>query len=209
LSVGDACSGRISALSRGRGVETLHHLRERQSIEADSLPSWSQVFPTPGGEDMDVEVLELRRYDDSDALRVWRLHEEGLRQMDARWGEGPWDDDLRSVGATYLANRGEFLVGVLNCEVVAMGALRRVSEHVGEIKRMRVDVRFQGQGFGQVLLEALEERARELGYGTLRLDTTTTMIPAQRLYESSGYREAARDLYPSGREAIIFEKRLA
>jgi ribosomal protein S18 acetylase RimI-like enzyme len=129
--------------------------------------------------------------------------------MNAGWGDGPWDDDLRSVKATYLDDRGEFLVGSVNGEVIAMGALRRISATAAEIKRMRVDVRFQRQGFGRLLLDALEARAKELGYRTVRLDTTTTMIPAQRLYQSSGYREIARDRYAPGRELLIFEKRLA
>jgi hypothetical protein len=94
----------------------------------------------------DVSVLELRRFEERDAAIVWRLHEDGLRQMDAHAGDGPWDDDLRSVRATYLDNGGEFLVGVLQGEVAAMGALGRVSATVAEVKRMRVDVR----GFREV-----------------------------------------------------------
>jgi GNAT superfamily N-acetyltransferase len=122
-------------------------------------------------------MLELRRYEESDASRVWCLHDEGLRQMDARWGDGPWDDDLRSVDATYLGNRGEFLVGTVNGEVVAMGALRRVSATAAEIKRMRVDVRFQRQGFGRVLLKALEDRANELGLRTPATPAPTRPCP--------------------------------
>src|SRR5450755_4595256 len=84
--------------------------------------------------DDNVVVFELRRYQDADAERVWYLHEAGLRQMDGRAGGGPWDDDLRAVPATYLASGGEFLDG----ELVATGALRRVSPTVSQIKRMLV-----------------------------------------------------------------------
>jgi ribosomal protein S18 acetylase RimI-like enzyme len=154
-------------------------------------------------------MLELRRYEEADASRVRCLHDEGLRQMDANWGDGPWDDDLHSVRATYLDDRGEFLVGSVNGEIVAMGAVRRLSASTAEIKRMRVDVRFQRQGFGRELLDALEARAKELGYRTVRLDTAVTMIPAQRLYEGSGYREVARECDVCERELLIFEKSLA
>jgi hypothetical protein len=37
-------------------------------------------------------------------------------------GNGPWDDDLHAIEKVYLANRGEFLIGVVEGEVVAMGA---------------------------------------------------------------------------------------
>jgi ribosomal protein S18 acetylase RimI-like enzyme len=155
-----------------------------------------------------MDVLELRRYEDADASSVWRLHEDGLRQMDVYAGDGPWHDDLRSVRSAYLENKGEFLVGVVNGEVVAMGALRRISETVAEVKRMRVDVRFQRQGFGRAMLRRLEARACELGYRTLRLDTTVKQVPAQRLYESSGYREVERARDPAGQDIIFFEKEL-
>jgi GNAT superfamily N-acetyltransferase len=153
-------------------------------------------------------VLELRRYEPADATNVWRLHDDGLRQMDAHAGDGPWDDDLRSVDATYLDNNGEFVVGIVDGEIVAMGALRPMAETVGEVKRMRVDARFQRQGFGRAILRWLEARARELGYRTLRLDTTVKQVAAQRLYESSGYHEIARTLDPAGQDIIIFEKQL-
>jgi ribosomal protein S18 acetylase RimI-like enzyme len=154
-------------------------------------------------------VLRLRRYEDADAASVWRLHIEGLQQVEARAGNGPWDDDLRCIHATYVADRGEFLVGTVDEEVVAMGALGRVSNLVGEIRRMRVDVSCQRRGFGRTLLHVLEARAIELGYRTLRLDTTPTMTAAHALYASNGYRELARDAYPSGIAKIILEKDLA
>jgi GNAT superfamily N-acetyltransferase len=157
----------------------------------------------------DVGVLELRCYEEAHASSVRRLHEDGLRQMNAHAGDGSWDDDLRSVRSTYLENQGEFFLGVVEGEVVAMGALRRVSATIGEVKRMRVDARFQRQGFGRAILRRLEARAREMGYRTLRLDTTVKPVPAQRLYEPSGYRAAGRTLNPAGQDIIVFEKRLA
>jgi GNAT superfamily N-acetyltransferase len=155
-----------------------------------------------------ARVLELRRYEDSDAATVWRLHGEGMRQADAHAGDGPWDDDLRSIRATYLDGDGEFLVGVLGGEVVAMGGLRRVSGTVAEIKRMRVDARVQRRGFARAVLAALESRARELGYATLRIDTTVGQSPARRLYEASGYGEVGRALDRTGFEVVLYEKRL-
>lgn len=155
----------------------------------------------------DVRVLEVRRFEERDAAAVWRLHEDGLRQMNAHAGHGPWDDDLRSVRASYLDSNGEFLVGVIEGEVVAMGALRRVSATVAEVKRMRVDISFQRQGFGRAILRRLEKRARELGYRTLRLDTTVTQVPAQHLYRSSGYAEVGRT-HLGGQELILFERQL-
>lgn len=119
------------------------------------------------------------RYEERDAATVWSLHEDGLRQMNAHAGDGPWDDDLRSIQPTYLDNGGEFLVGLIESEVVGMGPLRRVSATIAEVKRMRVDARFQRRGIGRTILRRLEERARELGYRTLRLTRLSTRRPAR------------------------------
>lgn len=90
-----------------------------------------------------------------------------------------------------------------------MGALRRVSARVAEVKRMRVDACFQRRGFGRAVLHRLEDRARELGYRRLRLDTTVKQIPAQRMYRADGYVEVGRARDPAGETTILFEKQLA
>lgn len=136
--------------------------------------------------------LRIRGYEPADYDAVWALHVSALRAVGAHAGRGPWDDDLAAIESVYLKDHGEFLVGALRGRVVAMGAVKRISaEHV-KFKRMRVEPSLQGQGIGRAMLGALEQRARELGYRTLHLDTTTQQVAAQRLYEKSSYREAGR-----------------
>ena len=45
----------------------------------------------------------------------------------------PWDDDLHAIAEVYLEQRGDFLVGLLEGELVAMGALRHTSARRAEI----------------------------------------------------------------------------
>ncbi|HEV2093345.1 MAG TPA: GNAT family N-acetyltransferase [Rubrobacter sp.] len=139
-------------------------------------------------------AIALRRYEPGDREAVRRLHDEALNDVGAHLGDGPWDGDLDAVESVYLQDGGEFLVGVLEASVVAMGALRRDSEGRAWITRMRVCPRLQGRGVGQTLLDALHRRAAELGYGTLHLDTTVQQTAARRLYEKNGYRETGRGM---------------
>ena len=136
--------------------------------------------------------LRIRRYEPEDREAVWRLHNEALDEVGAHLGNGPWDDNLHCIEAAYLEAGGEFLVGVLGRRVVAMGALRRVSSEVAEVKRMRVEPALQGRGHGQALLDALHRRAVEIGYSTLRLDTAVRQRAARSLYERNGYQESRR-----------------
>lgn len=137
-----------------------------------------------------------------------RLHDEALYDVGAYLGEGPWDEDLDRIEEEYLHGGGEFLVGEMGGRVVAMGALKRDSSEQAELKRMRVEPALQRQGMGRSMLAALEERAREIGYSGLYLDTAVHQTGARRLYASNGYRETGR-----GRigpfDCVFYEKELA
>jgi GNAT superfamily N-acetyltransferase len=153
-------------------------------------------------------MLHIRRYEPQDHDEVWDLHNLALWQVGAHAGNGPYDDDLHDIESVYLNNGGEFLVGLLDSEIVAMGAIRRITHDKAEVKRMRVHPDHQRKGFGQQTLTALEARARELGYTTLALDTAVIQTAAQQLYLKNGYRETGRTVL-SGFDAILFEKELA
>ena len=136
--------------------------------------------------------VRVRRYREEDRQAVWELHNLALEQTEAHLGNGPWDDDLGAIAATYLEGGGEFLVGVEDARIVAMGALRPRDARRAEIRRMRVHPAVQRRGFGRRLLHQLEQRAAELGYRTLVLDTTMQQQAAQALYRSEGYEETGR-----------------
>jgi GNAT superfamily N-acetyltransferase len=106
---------------------------------------------------------------------------------------GPWDEDLYQIDAAYLKSGGEFLVGTLDGRIVAMGAIRKTSADQAEVKRMRVHPDFQRRGFGQAILDALEAKARDLGYKMIHLDTSTIQTAAQRFYAKNGYVETGRE----------------
>jgi ribosomal protein S18 acetylase RimI-like enzyme len=155
-----------------------------------------------------MQILKVRRYSREDNKAVFALHKLALEQAGAFAGSGEWDKDLDNVEKVY-PQFGDFLVGEIDNKIVAMGALRRVSEEVAEIKRMRVHPDFQGNGFGQKLLTMLEKKAEERGYKTIILDTTVKQLPAQHLYLKNGYKETFRDIIEAiNTENIHYEKKL-
>ena len=150
--------------------------------------------------------LQIRRYEPEDNGAIRRLHEFALRKAGAYIEEEGWyDEDLDDIESFYLENGGEFLVGTIEDEVVAMGALRKTGPGRAEVKRMRVAPDFQGRGFGKEMLAALERRAAELGYTTLHLDTAVQQRVARNLYETNGYREVRRGEM-GGFLCIFYEK---
>ena len=139
-----------------------------------------------------TQAITWRGYEPGDREAVRNLHDEALNGVGAHLGNGPWDEDLDAIETVYLEDGGEFLVGTLEGEVVAMGALLRTSDERARLTRMRVAPNLQGRGIGQALLDRLHGRAAELGYTSLHLDTTVQQVAAQRLYEKNGYRETGR-----------------
>lgn len=82
---------------------------------------------------------------------------------------------------------GGFIALYEGDRAVAGGGVKRLTESVGEIKRMYVVRDRRGHGLARVLLGALEDLGRELGYARVRLDTGPKQPHARALYESAGY----------------------
>jgi GNAT superfamily N-acetyltransferase len=133
-------------------------------------------------------VIEFRegRVDDGDGGRL----EQAMRSEVAQLYPGL---DLRAAnmpkaGPEQLnAPNGSFLVGYEDGVAICCGGLKRLDGEACELKRMYVIPAARGRGVARVLLAALEDRARELGYGIARLDTGPRQQGAQHLYESAGY----------------------
>ena len=104
-------------------------------------------------------MLEIRRYQPADNPAVWELHHRALGPTGAYFRDGIWDADLNDIPNHYLQNGGEFLVGMLDGKIVAMGAFRKKSTTLAEIKRMRVLPEYQRRGFGQAILNQLEDKS--------------------------------------------------
>ena len=155
-----------------------------------------------------MSSFQIRPYEPNDHNSVLNLHRVALKDAGAYYESGAWDSDLLDIENAYFRNGGTFLVGIFGGQIVAMGALRRVSQYRGEIKRMRVMPELQRRGFGKAILTALEEEARKKGYQVLVLDTTIVQVAAQQLYLKNGYAEVSRMKKGFPLETIFYEKQL-
>jgi DNA-binding MarR family transcriptional regulator/GNAT superfamily N-acetyltransferase len=75
---------------------------------------------------------------------------------------------------------------------VGCGALKRLTQDIGEIKRVWVAPHVRGEGIASRLMDELEALAREAGFRAVRLDTNKTLTEACALYRNRGYREIQR-----------------
>lgn len=152
--------------------------------------------------------LVIRQYQPSDKEEVFNLHVRALKNENAYLYTGVWEKDFKDIEGIYLNNRGEFLVGMKDNRIVAMGGLRKTTEDIVELRRMRVDPAFQRMGFGQMILNVLEKKARELRYKVIELQTTIKQVSAQKFYIKNGYTEVRREKEGWVIEAIFYRKEL-
>jgi GNAT superfamily N-acetyltransferase len=85
-------------------------------------------------------------------------------------------------------------------------AFRKLDQDSCELKRLYVRPAFQGQRLGRRLAEALIAAARQVGYSTMRLETTAFMRAALELYAALGFKPCAPyyDIPEVFREITVF-----
>jgi putative acetyltransferase len=93
---------------------------------------------------------------------------------------------------------------------VAMGALRRDRDGIGEVKRMYTRPAYRGQGIAGVILDRIEALARRDGLRRLVLETGDRHPAAWRVYERGGFTRCGPVLdYPETPWSVFYEKRLS
>lgn len=102
-----------------------------------------------------------------------------------------------------------FLVARRDGQAIGCGAIRRIADDTGEVKRMYAVPAVQGQGVGRLILQTIEAEARRQGLESLFLETGGEQPAALHLYQSQGYAERGPYLdYPDDGVSIFMEKRL-
>ncbi len=151
----------------------------------------------------ELQIQEISARDE----RARRLVDCFVSEVRERLGEF---DPARSVSAEpeeMSPPNGAFLVAFIDGVPVACGGLKRFRDDVGELKRMFVAKEARGQGLGRKILDALEVRARELGFRELVLDTAAPLVEATKLYASAGF-ESIEAYNDNPYAARWFRKRL-
>lgn len=132
--------------------------------------------------------MDARRIpaDSDDALRLVGEMVSGLDTL-----YGPQPGDAPSANVADLSPPGGGYVAIYDGDgrAIAGGGIKHLGEGLGEVKRMYVAPEMRGRGVARLLLGALEDLARDLGYERVRLDTGWEQPHARALYLSAGYSE--------------------
>ena len=151
-------------------------------------------------------VRELMR-----AFITWHRarHAEDRALIDSYFNQTEFDDELASLPGKYAPPDGALFLAMQDNAPAGCVALRRIDGVACEMKRMFVYPQFHGRGIGRALADAVIERARELNYRRMLLDTSWRQKEAQALYRSYGFRDVAPyyDLPDDLRSWLVFMER--
>ena len=104
-----------------------------------------------------------------------------------------FDENLYHLSDFYLADsqkryyyilkdeKGEVLGGIGLAELEFM-------DNCAELQKLYLADSVKGRGIGYKLISLIEEKARELGYSRMYLETHTNLAAAIHIYEKSGYK---------------------
>ncbi|MCB1358240.1 MAG: MarR family transcriptional regulator [Maritimibacter sp.] len=191
--------------------ETLSNARAGQILAAhpdpDALLAAMDLVSSALGRD----TVEIRPADpQSEAARAClaRYYGELARRFergfDVTLSRDPEAGDMRAPkGVFLLALSDGVAIGCAGLKGHAVGT----ADAWGEVKRVWVDPAARGLRLAPGMMAEIENRARGLGFGLLRLDTNSALPEALALYRRLGWQEIDRfndDPYPD----TFFEKRL-
>lgn len=125
-----------------------------------------------------------------DSIRVlFREYEESLGENLCFQG---FEEELINPLLKYGPPHGVIFLALWNFEAVGCVALYPLQESgVCEMKRLYVKPNHRGAGTARTLVALLIDKARELGYHTMKLDTLSRLQPAIQLYKNFGFRETS------------------
>lgn len=121
----------------------------------------------------------------------WHLqrHSDDARFTNEYFDPENLEKELSGLPGKYAMPEGRILLALYNDGPAGCVALRKIDTESCEMKRMFVYPEFHGKRIGYALAEAIINEAKDIGYSSMKLDTSWRQVEAQNLYQSLGFRK--------------------
>ncbi len=114
-----------------------------------------------------------------------------------------FEQELASLPGKYAPPSGAILLAEHMGEIAGCVAVRLLNDDVCEMKRLFVKDEFRGLSVGRKLTESIIDKAKQLGYRKMQLDTLQRLDRAIGLYEKLGFREI-KPYYANPLDEVVY-----
>jgi len=97
--------------------------------------------------------------------------------------------ELTELPGEYAPPDGCLMLAIQGKQAVGCVALRKIKDNICEMKRLYIRSAFRRKGIGRRLAVRIIAEAHKIGYTHMRLDTIGSMVEANALYESLGFKK--------------------
>ncbi len=133
--------------------------------------------------------MNLRSATNEDRNLVTKLIFEILNEYGLKTDPEKTDNDLSDIESNYINRNGIFdLLENETGKVVATVGLYNIDSETCELRKMYLLKSERGNGYGKLLLNHALQRARELGYKKVVLETASVLKEAIGLYKKHGFK---------------------
>ena len=115
------------------------------------------------------------------------------------------DADLNDIEANYIKAGGLFeILEDAQGNLLGTVGLFPIDAKIVELRKMYFDKSLRGRGFGKKTLERMIERARELKFKRIYLETASVLREAIGLYEKYGFKPTREGIHSARCDAAYF-----
>jgi putative acetyltransferase len=135
--------------------------------------------------------FSLREASNADIPSIKKVVFGVLEEYALKGSETGKDLDLSDVENNYLSNNGYFGVAVelVTGRIVGTFGLYRIDASSCELRKMYVLKSARGKGLGDFIVKFAIQKAKDLGYSRMMLETISPLKEAISLYKKHGFKE--------------------
>ena len=127
-------------------------------------------------------MIDIRHYD---------FPNEDFKRLDNLLNDYYFDNygevSLKYHEINSLKHMDEFFIAYDNDEAIGIICVKKFDEKTGELKRLFVMPEYRRAGIAMQMISCGEEKAKEIGYDEMVLETGVEMSQAIDLYKKAGY----------------------
>jgi ribosomal protein S18 acetylase RimI-like enzyme len=155
-----------------------------------------------------MKIVELVEPDKKELAQIRKLFNEYVADLGVNLDFQDFKSELKQLPGKYAPPTGALFVVKDNNDYCGCVALKALSEDICELKRLYVRPQFRGESLGRKLIKIALNKAAQLDYQFIRLDTLKSLVPAIKLYHDLGFYEISSYNGNPLPGAIFLEKEL-